>query len=89
MYRFLISNAGPGPFARETEADGIAVGDVIQLGYPGRRFTHAVIAVKIEQGEIFIACHSNDAWMRPLSSYQQPLRRFLHIEGANQPSSVW
>ena len=88
-YRFLISNAGPGPYAREAEMKEAVIGDVVQLGYPGERFTHSLLVVGKEKTEIYIAVHSDDAWMRPLSSYQQPVRRLLHIDGVRQPSSVW
>ena len=83
LYRFLTGNHGPGPYARETDAAGTVAGDVIQLG-DGLRFTHTVLIVAKEAGEIYVAAHSNDAWRKPLSEYTQPAKRFLHIEGAQR-----
>ena len=31
--------------------------------------------------DLFVASHSEDAWMKPLSAYRQGIRMFLHIEG--------
>jgi len=31
--------------------------------------------------ELLVSAHSNDAYNRPLSSYDAALSRFLHIEG--------
>ena len=81
LYRFLLSNQGNGPFARETTAHEMRIGDVVQLGYEGKPFSHAVLVVALRKDGIYVASHSEDAWMKPLSLYRQPLRRFLHIEG--------
>ena len=55
-------------------------GDVVQLGDAGG-YTHAALIVDVRQGECYVAAHTLDSWMRPLSSYRQPARRFLHILG--------
>ena len=55
-------------------------GDVVQLGDPSG-YTHAALIVDVRQGECYVAAHTLDSWMRPLSSYRQPARRFLHILG--------
>lgn len=81
LHRFLTTNQGNGPFARETTTREMCVGDVIQLANAKQPFSHAVLVVGIGQNELLVASHSQDAWMKPLSSYAQPIRRFLHIEG--------
>ncbi len=82
LYRFLTSNKGNGPYAERVEWTNAEVGDVVHLALSGAPFTHAALIVAIENNEIYVAAHTNDAWRRPLSSYGQPVRRFLHILGA-------
>lgn len=84
LYNFLTQNKGAGPFARETERGEMQPGDVVQLALKDAPFTHAVLVVDVQDGEIYVAAHTIDAWMRPLSSYRQPKRRFLHVEGARK-----
>lgn len=81
LYRFLTTNDGNGPFGNETPMHEIMIGDIVQFAHIGERFTHAGIVVGIEREEILIAAHSEDTWMRPISSYSQPLRRFIHLQG--------
>ena len=81
LYRFLTENDGNGPFGNETPIHEIMIGDIVQLANRGERFSHAGIVTAVESGELLIAAHTTDAWMKPLSSYQQPVRRFIHIQG--------
>lgn len=80
LYDFLTSNAGAGPHAIRTDVGGIAIGDVVQLG-DGQRFYHSLLVVAAETGELYVSTHTNDAFMRPLSSYSFSAARFLHIVG--------
>lgn len=80
LYRFLTANKGPGPYAQEVGREDAVPGDVVQLGDPSG-YTHAALIVDVRQGECYVAAHTLDSWMRPLSSYRQPARRFLHILG--------
>ena len=81
LYDFLTGNAeGPGPFGRAVVQEQLLPGDVVQLGDPSG-YTHAALIVDVRQGECYVAAHTLDSWMRPLSSYRQPARRFLHILG--------
>lgn len=81
LYRFLMGNQGAGPYAREVGAREAAIGDIVQLARLGQRFTHAAIIVAIDAAEIYVACHTTDAWMKPLRAFAQPVRRFVHIAG--------
>ena len=82
LYNFLIGNQGRGPYARLIDEAGAQPGDVVQLGYRSERFSHAALIVARQNGALYVAAHTYDAWMRPLDDYGHPLRRFLHIEGA-------
>lgn len=84
LYRFLTSNRGAGPYAHEVGAADVGVGDVVQLAMTNEPFSHAALIVAVENGEPYVAAHTIDAWMRPLSAYRQPRRRFLRIDGARE-----
>ncbi len=81
LYRFLISNGGAGPYAREVTASEARPGDLVQLGDRNGGFYHTPVIIATEP-EILVAAHSYDALDRPLSSYFAFSYRFLHIEGA-------
>ena len=80
LYRFLITNREKAVFATEETAADMALGDVVQLG-DDTRFYHSLLVTGIENGEIYVAAHSFNAFMRPLSSYIFSRARFLHIGG--------
>lgn len=78
---FAAANGGIGPFGREVERNEVDLGDVVQLGDRTGDFYHTLIITAIMGEEIFVSAHSNDVYNRPLSAYDAPLARFLHIEG--------
>lgn len=80
LYHFLMNNRSEGPWARVVERDAVRLGDVVQLGFRGTPFTHTALVVGLEDGEIYVAAHTLDAWWRPLSNYRQQNKRFLHVE---------
>lgn len=84
LYQFLTQNKGAGPFAIETNRSRMLPGDIIQLGDQNGRFYHSPIVVAVEDNEIYVAAHSYDAYMRPLSTYIYDQARFLHIEGVRK-----
>ena len=85
FYDFLVNNTGPGPYAVETDKTGVLPGDIIQLASVyGSRFDHSLIISGIipsKEPIILISSHTNDAYMRPLSTYRYRDIRYLHIEG--------
>lgn len=81
LYRFLIGNAGEGPYALETDRMKAELGDLVQLGTAAGNFYHSPVIVRMTPDEVFVAAHSGDAWMRQLSSYSYAQSRFIHIEG--------
>ncbi|MBQ8320730.1 MAG: amidase domain-containing protein [Clostridia bacterium] len=88
FYRFLIQNAtdrlgnGTGPFAEEVDLDRLEIGDFVQFGRSTGDFYHTPIVVGFQGNEPLLAAHSNDAFARPLSSWQFARIRCLHILGA-------
>jgi hypothetical protein len=79
FYRFFIENEGVGPYA--VERDALEVGDFIQLGTGEGDFYHTLVVVGNEGGDYLVAAHSDDAFLRPLSSYTYDRARFLHVLG--------
>ena len=85
LFNFLTTNKSVGPFGRETDRFGVLPGDIVQLGHANGTFYHSPVIVRVDEDEIYVAAHSDDALFRPLSSYSSARRRFVHIEGAR----VW
>ena len=81
IYDFLTGNKGVGPYAKEIDASKAEPGDLVQLGYRNGSFFHTPVLIAKNLGEFYVAAHSFDAYMRPLSSYSYEQIRFLHIEG--------
>jgi hypothetical protein len=84
LYNFISKNEGPGPYATTTTKAHIEAGDIAQLGDATGHFYHTPVIVLITPQEIFVAAHTFDAYMRPLSSYQYANIRFLHIQGVRK-----
>lgn len=78
LYRFLLANKGPGPHGTELPPGDAQPGDVIQLSFNGRTFTHSLMVVNNGQ-EILITTHTDDSDNRPLNTYQYQLARLIHI----------
>lgn len=81
FFNFMTSNTGVGPFGREVGIDSLEVGDVIQLGREGEGFYHTLLVVGFDGEDTLVAAQTNDAFRRPLSSYEYDFARFLKIEG--------
>ncbi len=81
LYRFLLNNRGVGPYAQAVDAARAEPGDIVQLGHADGTFYHSPVIVGKADGELFVAAHTFDAYMRPLSSYVFDQARFLHILG--------
>lgn len=90
LFAFLTNNWGQGPFGITSDINSIEVGDIIQLGDKNGRFYHSLIITGINAStnrnfyNIFIATHTDDSYMRPLSTYFFDNIRFLHILGYRQ-----
>lgn len=79
LYNFLINNKGIGPIGNSE--DNIEIGDIVQLSFDGKNFTHSLIIVGLENEKIFVAAHSFDSYGRDINSYPYKKIRFVHIRG--------
>lgn len=84
LYKFLTTNTKQGPFAQEVPLDQAEIGDIVQLRDENGRFYHSPVVTAVSHGEILVAAHSFDAYMRPLPSYQFDKARCFHIMGAKK-----
>lgn len=81
LYNFLIGNRGVGPFGREVSAGELATGDVIQLAREDGVFYHTLLVSGFEGDTYLVAAQSDDAFDRPLNSYNYATARYIHIDG--------
>lgn len=85
LYNFLTSNEADGPFAENVPLDKLEVGDIVQLGTATGDYYHSPVVVAMRNGKIYVAAHTYDAFMRPLSSYNYARARGIHILGVRKP----
>ncbi len=90
FYNFLTrGEESVGPAAREAPMEAVLPGDVVQLSFDGKTFSHTPVVVSVGQprrlSNILIAAHSYDSDNRPLSTYSFQNIRFLHIIGVRKP----
>ena len=90
LYRFLTTNEGAGPFAKDVLMSEVMPGDLVQIKFNGKSlFGHTPVILSANNAkninDIYISAHSSDCDCRPLSTYQNVNEmRFLHIVGARQ-----
>ena len=86
--KFIITNQSLGPFGHSVNIDETDIGDFIQLATEKPYFHHSCIIVKKDHStrldKIYIACHSYDAYMKPLSEYQIQNMRCIKIDGVRK-----
>lgn len=81
LYNFLTGNNGVGPFGREVGADMLSIGDVIQLAREDGTYYHTLLVTGFEDGTYLVAAQSDDAFDRPLNTYNYAEARYIHIDG--------
>lgn len=82
FYNFMTGNKGVGPFGENSSPDNLEIGDVIQLGREEEGFYHTLLVVGFEESDILVAAQTDNAYMRPLSTYNYDFARYIKILGA-------
>lgn len=82
FYNFMTQNAGIGPFGISTGPDNLELGDVVQLGRESDGFYHTLLVVGFAENGILVAAQTDNAYMRPLSTYTYDFSRYIKILGA-------
>ena len=88
FYNFIVENKGVGPFGRSASADEMETGDVIQLGNNEEGFYHTLLVVGFDGDDPLVAAQTNDAYARPLSTYEYDFLRYIKILGVRLEAEV-
>ena len=81
FYNFIIENAGIGPFGRVATSDELENGDVIQLAKNEDGYYHTLLVVGFDGEDILVAAQTDNAYARPLSTYNYDYARYIKILG--------
>ena len=81
FFNFITQNAGVGPYGRVATADEAEIGDVIQLGRNEEGYYHTLIIVGFDGEDPLVAAQTDNAYARPLSTYDYDYSRFIKILG--------
>ena len=81
FFNFITQNADVGPFGRVATRDETEIGDVIQLGRDEEGYYHTLIIVGYDGEDILVAAQTDNAYARPLSTYDYDYSRFIKILG--------
>lgn len=82
LYNFLTTNKGVGPVGEVSNK--LEIGDIVQLSFDGKNFSHTLIIVGIEGEKIYVSSHTFDSYGRDVNSYQYKNIRYLHIKGVQK-----
>ena len=81
FYNFMTQNSDVGPFGRAASSDELELGDVIQLARDGEGYYHSLLVVGLDGEDLLVAAQTDNAYARPLSSYDYDYARFIKILG--------
>ena len=84
LYNFLINNKTKGPVGEISTFQKVEKGDIVQLSFDGKTYTHSIIIVAIENEKIYGASHTFDSYHRDINSYVYKKIRFIHIKGVQK-----
>ena len=88
FYNFMVQNEDVGPFGRPAESDELEIGDVVQLAREGEGYYHSLLVVGFDGEDILVAAQTDNAYARPLSSYDYDYARYIKILGVRLESPV-
>jgi len=83
LYNFITQNKGVGPYGKIVSLQEAQIGDIIQLSN-GNFFYHTLTVTGKSDGNVFIATHTYDSFMRDLNTYSYDSLRCIHIDGARK-----
>lgn len=81
FYNFITQNSDVGPFGRDASSDELELGDVIQLARDDEGYYHSLLVVGFDGEDLLVAAQTDNAYARPLSSYDYDYARFIKILG--------
>jgi len=81
--KFMLTNHLDGPVAAAAEINKLEKGDFICL-HNGHEYYHTLIVTGFLNDMPLVSAHTDDAYMRSLSSYRFAAAQGIHILGANK-----
>ena len=82
LYNFLTTNKGVGPIGEVSNK--LEIGDIVQLSFDGKNFSHTLIIVGISGEKKLVSSHTFDSYGRDIDSYQYKNIRYIHIKGVQK-----
>lgn len=86
FYNFMTQNTDVGPFGRLANADELEIGDVVQLARNEEGYYHSLLVVGFDGEDILVAAQTDNAYARPLSTYDYDYSRYIKILGVRLES---
>ena len=86
FFNFMTQNTDVGPYGREATSDELELGDVIQLARESDGYYHSLLVVGFDGEDILVAAQTDNAYARPLSSYDYDYARYIKILGVRLES---
>ena len=86
FYNFMTQNTDVGPFGRDATSDELELGDVVQLAREGEDYYHSLLVVGFDGEDILVAAQTNNAYAKPLSTYDYDYARYIKILGVRLES---
>ena len=81
FYNFITENADVGPYGRVANRDELEIGDVIQLARDSEGYYHTLLVVGFDGEDVLVAAQTDNAYARPLSTYDYDYSRYIKILG--------
>lgn len=81
LYNFLTSNESSGPYGVDADVSELELGDIVQLADENGDYYHTLLITGFDSGEPLVAAQSNDAFDRPLDTYNYASARGIHVSG--------
>lgn len=78
LNKFLLNNNSIGPHAEVRPFTDLLIGDIIQL-HNGMQFYHTLFITGFDGTMPLVAAHTDDSYMRPLTTYYYVAAQGLHI----------
>lgn len=82
LYEFLLSNKGVGPVGEKSTIDKLEIGDIIQLSFDGKKFSHSLVVIQNSKdiSHTLVATHTFDTFGKKVSDYSYYAYRCIHIK---------
>ncbi len=81
--KFMLSNISEGPLGNSAPINILEKGDFISLNN-GIEYYHTLIVTGFENNEPLVCAHTDDSYMRKLSTYHYISAQGIHILGGNK-----